>query len=113
MNNLLENNYLLGSDKDVNISKKFFQNKLNKIMKSTKCKICGKTPKEFYICKKTKELACQKCLVKEDLRNKNIKSCNLCDQLIYSKDHFVELPVFNTILLYIDINYLKIRLKII
>jgi len=102
MNNLLKNDFLLEEDKDAIKKKKNFQKKFNNIMDTIKCKICSKTPKEFYICKKTKELVCQNCLEKEPEKSKNFKYCNVCDQLIFSKDHFVELPVFNKILSFID-----------
>ena len=103
MNDLLKNAHLLENDRDAIRKRNMFQNKLNKIMDTIKCKICAKTPKVFYICKTTKDLICQKCLENEQEKNKNIKFCNLCNQLIYSKEHFVELPVFNKILSYIDI----------
>ena len=102
MNNLLENDYLLENDRDANRKKNIFQYKFNKIMDNIKCKICAKTPKVFYICKTSKELVCQNCLEKDTEKNKNLKYCNICNQLIYSKAHFVELPVFNRILSYID-----------
>ena len=71
-------------------------------MDNIKCKICAKTPKVFYICKKTKELICQDCLEKEPVENKNFMHCLVCKQLIFSKEHYVELPIFNKILSYID-----------
>ena len=101
MNNLLKNDYLLENDRDANRKKNIFQYKFNKIMDTIKCKICEKTPKVFYICKTTKELVCQNCLEK-DQENKKSKYCNICNQLIYSKEHFLELPVFNKILSYIN-----------
>ena len=102
MNNLIRNYNLLEKDRDVNKKKKNFQNKLNETMDNIKCKICAKTPKVFYICKKTKELICQDCLEKEPVENKNFKYCLVCKQLIFSKEHFVELPIFNKIISYID-----------
>jgi len=101
MNNLLKNDYLLENDRDANRKKNIFQYKFNKIMDTIKCKICEKTPKIFYICKTTKELVCQNCLEKDQENNKKSKYCNICNQLIYSKEHFLELPVFNKILSYI------------
>jgi hypothetical protein len=41
-------------------------------------------------------------LDKELEENKTFTNCLLCKQLIFSKDHFVELPIFNKILSYID-----------
>ena len=102
MNNLIKNYNLLEKDREVNKKKKNFQNKLNEILDNIKCKICAKTPKVFYICKKTKELICQDCLEKEPEENKNFMHCLVCKQLIFSKEHFVELPIFNKILSYID-----------
>jgi len=103
MNNLIKNyNNLLKKDRDVNKKKKNFQEKLNETMDNIKCKICAKTPKVFYICKKTKELICQDCLEKESGENKNFMHCLVCKQLIFSKEHYVELPIFNKILSYID-----------
>ena len=52
MNNLIKNYNLLEKDREVNKKKKNFQNKLNEILDNIKCKICVKTPKVFYICKK-------------------------------------------------------------
>ena len=102
MNNLIKNYNLLEKDREVNKKKKNFQNKLNEILDNIKCKICAKTPKVFYICKKTKEIICQDCLEKEPEENKNFMHCLVCKQLIFSKEHFVELPIFNKILSYID-----------
>ena len=102
VNNMIRNDNLLEKDRDVNKKKKIFQNKLNETLDNIKCKICAKTPKIFYICKKTKELICEDCLGKEPKENKNFMYCLVCKQLIFSKDHFVELPIFNKILSYID-----------
>ena len=97
MNNLLKNDYILENSLDANKNKNLFKYKFNKIMDTIKCKICAKTPKVFYLCKTAKEFVCQNCLEKE-----NSNFCNICNQLMYSKEHFVELPIFKKILSYID-----------
>ena len=102
MNNLIKNYNLLKKDRDMNKKKKNFQNKLNETLDNIKCKIYAKTPKVFYICKKTKEIICQDCLEKEPVENKNFMHCLVCKQLIFSKEHYVELPIFNKIISYID-----------
>jgi len=102
MNFLIRNYNLLEKDRDMNKKKKNFQNKLNETMDNIKCKICAKTPKVFYICKKNEELICQDCLEKEPVENRNFMHCLVCKQLIFSKEHCVELPILNKILSYIN-----------
>ena len=101
MNNLIKNS-LFENERDVNKKKKDFQNKFNEIMDNIKCKICEKTPKVFFICKKNREVICQNCLEKDLEQNKSFKYCLLCKQLIFSKQHFVELPILNKMISYID-----------
>jgi len=102
MNNLIQNYNLLENERDVIQEKKNFKIKLNEIMDNIKCKSCAQAPKVFYICRKTKELICQDCLEKESDQNKHYKFCPLCKDIIFSKEHFVELPIINKILSYID-----------
>ncbi len=96
-NNLLNENSILKDDENFNREKKMFSNKINDIKDKMKCIVCSKIPNQFYICSLCKSIFCEECLG----NNKDLKFCIICNRII-SKNNFINIPIFNKILNYID-----------
>ena len=101
-NDLIYENNILEKDFDINKERKNFEEKNKNILEEFKCYGCSKIPNDFYICSKCHIIFCENCLGKESEKNKKQKFCINCHKLIFSKEHFINIPIFNKILSYIN-----------
>jgi hypothetical protein len=97
-NNLVNDENVLNNDLLINKNKKSFDKNLNDVIDAMKCIVCSKIPNEFFICSLCKSIFCEDCLGK----NKELRFCIKCSRIINSKMDFINIPIFNKIINYID-----------